>query len=250
MAPPGAVLEVAGFACKMACFRFRVADGFDRLVHGQPHPLLVRLAAGAFRALSDEGRFLVLFALLAGVAGLDVRHNEMHLVWCGAVGLLLASLVVRPFFALRDVTVEIEHPSRVVVGETIRVTVLLTNHGKRTQRALRAEGAEPDGAAALPLRCASLSVVLAKWASDEDVNADLAAISSLDGFEEDAAETLRLWAWAARGATGRGGAHVGRCASALLSLLTEKKAFTEAADAFGLLLGPGTSALLRTGDGK
>lgn len=113
--------------------------GRDRFRTGRL-ALLVRPLAWGYRALSVEGRFLAVFSIIAGASGLEVRANQIHLLWCGIIGLLVGSLLFRRPFALSDVEVQVDHPDRVGVGEPLRVALTLKNRGSRAHRAIRVDG--------------------------------------------------------------------------------------------------------------
>ena len=61
-------------------------------------------------ALSDEGRILLGFSLVAGLAGLDVERSETHALWALLFSLILSSLFVRRAFRLSDVRFEVAGP--------------------------------------------------------------------------------------------------------------------------------------------
>lgn len=90
-------------------------------------------------ALSDEGRILLGFTLVAGLAGLDVERSETHALWALLISLILTSLAVRRAFRLSHVRLEVSGPERVAVGEPAHFTVTLHNQGERPHFGIRVE---------------------------------------------------------------------------------------------------------------
>ena len=86
-----------------------------------------RAVAPLFRvylALTAEGRFLSVFWLLTGAAGLEVGANQIYMLFSVVSGLLAASLVARRFYRLGDdVTVSAHAPPRVTAGIPFRIEV-------------------------------------------------------------------------------------------------------------------------------
>jgi uncharacterized protein (DUF58 family) len=101
---------------------------------------LVRPLFSLYVALTPEGRFLSVFALLTGAAGLEVGANQIYLLFSLITGLLAASLVARRFFRLDAVTLTVEAPRVVTVGETMTVSLALQNRSRRDATGLRAIG--------------------------------------------------------------------------------------------------------------
>jgi uncharacterized protein (DUF58 family) len=129
----------------------------DRLRDTRFARIFLAPVARAWVALSDEGRGLLGLSLLASLVGLDVLHGQNHLLWAGAFSLLVASLLVRPFFPLRGVRLEVDGPARVEAGGVARFRVSLINESRRRHRALRVrrpflpwDGSWLGGASTLP----------------------------------------------------------------------------------------------------
>ena len=93
-----------------------------------------------YLALTAEGRFLSVFWLLAGAAGLDVQTTAVHLVWCAVTGALVGSFALRRRFRLPGVHLSVEPPLRVTAGETITLAAHIRNGGPDTIHALRLTG--------------------------------------------------------------------------------------------------------------
>jgi uncharacterized protein (DUF58 family) len=89
---------------------------------------------------SEEGRFLLLVALIVGAMGLEVQATQLYLLWCILSGVLVGSLLVRRWFALGHASVEIFAPRRVTVGEELRFDVVVTADAARGFDAVRVRG--------------------------------------------------------------------------------------------------------------
>ena len=95
--------------------------------------------ASTWFALSDEGRILLGFTVVAGLAGLDVERSETHALWALLFSLVFVSLVVRRLFRLSDVRLEVAGPRRVAVGEPAHFQLTLHNRGDRPHFGIRVE---------------------------------------------------------------------------------------------------------------
>jgi uncharacterized protein (DUF58 family) len=93
-----------------------------------------------YGALSDEGRVLAVTAVVIGGFGLDVQSTVVYLLWSILAGLLLASLALTPFYRLEGVSVEVDAPRRVTVGEPVTFSVLVRNDGARERAGIRVHG--------------------------------------------------------------------------------------------------------------
>lgn len=103
-------------------------------LHGR---LLMKPTLAAYGAFTTEGRALIVLGLLAGILGLDAQHTKGHLLWCMITGLLVACLLVRPWFRMRDVAVSAHAPARVAVDEDLTITVVVRNNGPRDLESVR-----------------------------------------------------------------------------------------------------------------
>ena len=95
--------------------------------------------AATFWSLSDEGRLLLGFTIVVGLAGLDVQRSESHALWAILVSLIVSSLLARRFFRLTDVRLEVSGPERVCVGEPAQFRLALRNRGDRAHLGIRVE---------------------------------------------------------------------------------------------------------------
>ena len=114
--------------------------GRDRLRESRVGRFFVRPLTWLYFSMTDEGQYLGLFLLLAGVLGLQVDTTEVYLLWALLVGALVAAFLVRPAFALTGVHARALAPERIGVGEPATFTIELTNDGPRTHQALRVRG--------------------------------------------------------------------------------------------------------------
>jgi uncharacterized protein (DUF58 family) len=112
-------------------------DERDRLRNTRFARLFLAPVARAWLALSDEGRGLLGLSLLASIVGLDVLHGQNHLLWALGFSLIVASLLVRPFFRLAGVRLEVDGPARVEAGGVARFRISVINEGGRRHHALR-----------------------------------------------------------------------------------------------------------------
>jgi len=95
---------------------------------------------GVYDALTDEGRFMALVAVVVAFSALDVARSDAYALFCVLVALLLASLTSSRFLGLEGVTLEVSAPRRVTVGEPITLSLVLRNGGERARSGLRVGG--------------------------------------------------------------------------------------------------------------
>jgi len=111
--------------------------GRDRVRNRWYVRIVARPVMWLYRSLSDEGRLLSVAALLVGGVGTEVLDTRIYLLWSLIAGLLLASLLLRPFFDARRVHLEISAPRQVTVGAELCFLVTLANDSGREQLGLR-----------------------------------------------------------------------------------------------------------------
>ncbi len=90
--------------------------------------------------LSDEGRYLMLFWIIIGAAGLGVRTNHIFVLWSALSGLIAISIACRSFFNLEGVSLRIAVPPRTSVGEEVTFTVTMRNENDVEYKAIRING--------------------------------------------------------------------------------------------------------------
>ncbi|MBN2343206.1 MAG: DUF58 domain-containing protein [Deltaproteobacteria bacterium] len=87
-----------------------------------------RFLRGGFHlylSLTPLGRGLLLFWLFAGALGLNVSDTVCYVMWAVVTGVLAASLAVRRYYPLRDVTIQAVAPNRVSVGAELEIEITL-----------------------------------------------------------------------------------------------------------------------------
>jgi uncharacterized protein (DUF58 family) len=114
-------------------------EGRDRLRSGWVGKFAWPIAA-AYGALTDEGRMVSVLMVIVGGFGVDVRNTELYILWAMLAGVLGASFLVRPFYALHGVRVAVAAPRRVLVGEELVFGVTIANEGPRDLGAVRVSG--------------------------------------------------------------------------------------------------------------
>ncbi|MBS2012163.1 MAG: DUF58 domain-containing protein [Deltaproteobacteria bacterium] len=75
-------------------------------------------------ALSDEGRMLLLTAFVVGALSADVRATTGYVFFSVVTGVLAGSLVASRTLRIRDVSVVVDAPRRVTIGEPVTFTVV------------------------------------------------------------------------------------------------------------------------------
>jgi uncharacterized protein (DUF58 family) len=115
-------------------------EGRDRLRSGWVGRVLLRPAGAIYWALTDEGRMLSLLMVIVGTFGIDTRNTELYVLWAMLAAVLCASILVRPFYALRDVRATVSAPRRVLLGEDLVFGVTIANDGPRALSAIRVSG--------------------------------------------------------------------------------------------------------------
>ncbi|MFT5433753.1 MAG: hypothetical protein ACI9OJ_004461 [Myxococcota bacterium] len=101
-------------------------DGRDRFRHSR-FGRITRPLGVFYYGLTTEGRFLGVFWMLCGAAGLEVGSTQIYALWALVTGLLCASLLMRRAYRLDGCAVTVASPARVTVGETIHLTVTVAN---------------------------------------------------------------------------------------------------------------------------
>lgn len=108
----------------------------DRFRNGRFAKLL-RPVFSLYFALSQEGRALFVMTILVGLASLDIHESQVYLLFAMLVGLVTASVASRLFFRAHGLSLRVEGPARVAVGETQRFVVTLENRGNEPLASLR-----------------------------------------------------------------------------------------------------------------
>ena len=98
----------------------------DRFRYSRTGRILTHLFAWAL-TLTEEGIGAWLLWLLAGTLALNVGTTQFYILWSALTGLLVASVVWARRFALSKLSVEIEAPRRIAVGETATFRMAVRN---------------------------------------------------------------------------------------------------------------------------
>jgi uncharacterized protein (DUF58 family) len=96
-------------------------------------------AIGALRALTRTGWGVALLMVFVGMGGLDVDLSSNHLLASVLFGVLVVSVAARRASAMHDVTVEVQAPPRVSVGQELLVRVTLRNRDARAYLGVQLE---------------------------------------------------------------------------------------------------------------
>jgi len=100
--------------------------GRDRFRQSRFGRVVVPVVGFFWGSLTDEGRSLLLVTLLVGALGVDVQRSTAYILFSVFAGLLAASIVASRRLRLQDVTVSVDAPRRVTVGEPVTFTVACT----------------------------------------------------------------------------------------------------------------------------
>jgi uncharacterized protein (DUF58 family) len=117
---------------------------------------IVRPAFASVSSLSREGRVIFLMTVMIGFAGLDVGQSQVYLLFAMMFGALFTSLLARPFFRARRLSVAVNAPRRVTMDTPQHFAIRLVNQGEDSLAGVRVmtpflpwDGAwvsRPDGA--------------------------------------------------------------------------------------------------------
>lgn len=94
---------------------------------------------GAFRALTRTGQIVVLLLIFVLTSGLDVDQSSNHLLAAVLFGALFASLAARRSCAMGNVSVEVQAPPRVSVGQELVLRLTLRNRDARAYLGVQLE---------------------------------------------------------------------------------------------------------------
>jgi uncharacterized protein (DUF58 family) len=101
---------------------------------------LFRPGAWLYGALTDEGRVLLVLMMFVGTAGLGVGTTQVYVLWSALTGIMAASLLVRFFYRLRDVDLEVRGPARVAAGNPVTFELLVHNRSAADVHCIRLRG--------------------------------------------------------------------------------------------------------------
>lgn len=95
----------------------------DRFRESRMGRVLVPMVSLVWGSLTDEGRSLLLVTFLVGAVSVDVRGATGYIFFSVLIGLLLGSLAAAFRLRLHDVSVRVDAPRRVTVGEPVTFTI-------------------------------------------------------------------------------------------------------------------------------
>jgi uncharacterized protein (DUF58 family) len=98
----------------------------DRFRASRTGRVLIPLVGLFWGSLTDEGRSLVVVTFLVGAVSVDVRNTTGYVFFSLLVGLLVGSILAALRLRLVDVTLAVDAPRRVTVGEPVTFTIACT----------------------------------------------------------------------------------------------------------------------------
>lgn len=111
-------------------------DRLRRSIFGRGFDGFTRL----YFSFSRAGRVAIALWMFSGLLGIEVRSRQAYLVWCALTGVLLASIVIRRYFSLESVHIEVSSPRLISVGEEVTFAITLENRGEREHQVIRIDG--------------------------------------------------------------------------------------------------------------
>lgn len=114
-------------------------EGRDRWRTSRAARVLGPLGTFAY-SFTFEGQLASALCLAAALAGLDVPASDTHMAFCVIFAMLLASHITARFAALPRVSLTVEAPARVTVGEPVTLSLVVTNRGDAPVHSLRLRG--------------------------------------------------------------------------------------------------------------
>lgn len=98
----------------------------DRFRESRFGRLLIPLVGLFWGSLTDEGRSLLVVTFLVGAVSVDVRNTSGYVFFSMLVGLVVGSLAAAYRLRLVDISVAVDAPRRVTVGEPVTFTIACT----------------------------------------------------------------------------------------------------------------------------
>lgn len=95
----------------------------DRFRESRLGRILIPTVGLFWGSLTDEGRSLLVVTFLVGAVSVDVRNTTGYVFFSLLVGLLVGSLAAAFRLRLGDVTLAVDAPRRVTVGEPVTFTI-------------------------------------------------------------------------------------------------------------------------------
>ncbi len=114
-------------------------EGRDRLRNGR-WSKVVGFVEGTYQQLTHPGMGLLLFWLICGALGLEVRARQVYLLWCGVSGAFLVSILLRRFYDMPGLQLRLKAPARMTLGEVLNIDIEAKNDGPKALTSLWAQG--------------------------------------------------------------------------------------------------------------
>jgi uncharacterized protein (DUF58 family) len=86
---------------------------------------------------SDEGRWALLLWLIAGTVSLNVGTTQFYYLFSGATALLVSVQILSRRFRLRGVSLQVDVPRRISVGEQVTFGISVVNDSEEEHQSLR-----------------------------------------------------------------------------------------------------------------
>lgn len=112
-------------------------DERDRFRESRFGRVVVPLVSLFWGSLTDEGRSLVTVTFVVGAISIDVRATTGYVFFSLLAGLLAGSLAAAYRLHLRDVSITVDAPRRVTVGEPVTFTVACARQPARSSTPAR-----------------------------------------------------------------------------------------------------------------
>ena len=104
----------------------------DRFRDSRLGRVLVPLVSIFWGSLTDEGRSLVLVTFIVGAVSIDVRNTAGYVFFSVLAGILGGSLAAAFRLRIREMTISVDAPRRVTVGEPVTFTIACARAGGPT----------------------------------------------------------------------------------------------------------------------
>jgi uncharacterized protein (DUF58 family) len=101
----------------------------DRFRDSRLGRVLIPLVSIFWGSLTDEGRSLLLVTFIVGAVSIDVRNTGGYVFFSMLAGVIAGSLAAAFRLGLRDVTLTVDAPRRVTVGEPVTFTIACAPSG-------------------------------------------------------------------------------------------------------------------------
>jgi uncharacterized protein (DUF58 family) len=114
----------------------------DRFRESRFGRIIIPLVWAGWGSLTDEGRSLATVTFVVGAIGVDVRNTTAYVFFSLLAGLLAGSIAAAYRLHVRDVSVLIDAPRRVTVGEPVTFAIACARDRSRGAKRSPAAGGE------------------------------------------------------------------------------------------------------------